>query len=121
MDVCQLADKGPTVLLTSSRYFHDIREALEKILDGVPAFTHSLGVHGGMGSILLYLQDPLKGASELHDESSTPFGIATDLVAFADKGAQYSGNPPEGRVRGWNIRAITIGPKKAAIAEAVWV
>lgn len=121
MDVQQLADIGPTAPLTSSRYYHDLREALEKILDGAPSFTHFTIVHGGTGSIRLFLQAPLDGAVDLPRGSSTASEVAQELVTFANEGARYSDNPPGNRVKGWNIRAISIGPKKAAIAEAVWV
>ncbi len=121
MDVQQLADLGPTAPLSSSRYFHDLREALEKILDGATSFTHFTIVHGGMGSIRLFHQGPFDGAVDLPDGSSTASEVAQELVTFAQEGARYSDNPPGNRVKGWSIRAVTIGPKKAAIAEAVWV
>lgn len=121
MDVRQLADLGPTAPLASSRYIHDLSEALEKVLEGTGAFTHTTEVHGGMGTIKLFLQGPLKESTELEKEEATPFRIATSLVASAQEGARYSDNPPKGRVKGWSIRAVKIGPKMAAIAEAVWV
>ena len=121
MNICQLADLGPTAPLASSRYVHDLSEALEKVLEGAPRFTHFAIVHEGASSIRLFLQGPLEGAVDLPHGSSTAFEAANELIAFAKEGARYSDNPPEGRVKGWSIRAVTIGPKKAAIAEATRV
>lgn len=122
MDVRQLADMGPSVLVASSRYYHDLREALEKTLDGASDFAHFMPVLGGTGSVRLFTHEPLEGMVGLPKGSRTASEIANELLALtAEGGARYSDDPPPDRVKGWSIRAITIRQKRAAIAEAVWV
>ncbi len=121
MEIQQLADMGPSAPVASSRYFHDLKDALEKILDNESQFTHFTIIHGGLGSIRLFLQHPLEDSIDLPRGSSTASEIATELLNFTLEGARYSDNPPGEMDKGWSIRVVTIGPKKAAIAEAAWV
>jgi len=121
MDIKQLASNGPIVAMISSADTTELSTALQQILNGQSAFTHYTIVHGGDGSIRLFLQQPFGDAVDLPRGSSRPLEVAEELMRFADETGRYPENSDPTKKKGWTIRALTINFQQAAVAEATWV